>query len=167
MAITSVGHDAPTTTTNIRPEFLRLRAIYDRPRLTSPQHSPSQGEGAGDWWRSLTSRRKVWGLAKYSPFLGWVPVAYFATFEEANRHRAVMERATGLECAISHWEDGAVLRAYELYINRLRLGGGDPQRINRAFVEAQVWAARYGYSVSSELCLGLVCLYLIELMEVG
>ena len=142
--------------------LLRLREIYDRPpRPLGPVSA-------------LCNREKDWGLAKYSPFWGWVTVGYFATFDEADRHRRVMERATSLEGAISHREDGAPLRAYELSINRLRIekpAGVMPyaKRVDRLLCEAQLWAARRGYSVSSELCLGLLTLYLIELpeLEVG
>ncbi|MEM6836312.1 MAG: hypothetical protein AAF609_05605 [Cyanobacteria bacterium P01_C01_bin.120] len=133
------------------PTIARMRAVYDRPRR------PISGQAA-----KLIARPKEWGLAKYSPRWGWVTVSYFATFEEANRHRWMMERTTTHEGAISHREDGAPLRAYELYINRLRRRNSYDPRINTTFVEAMIWAARRGFAVSSELCSGLVALFLVE-----
>ena len=155
MAITSMGQDAPPKTTNIRPEILRIQAIYSRPR------QPLGPVAA------LCNRDKNWVLAKWSPPWGWTNVARFATFDEANRHRQILKRSTGQEGAISHYEDGAHLRAHELLINRSRLVTAAQtdlaavqrlRRIDRTTLEAQLWAARRGWKLTSRLHAGMVVL---------
>lgn len=152
------------TISGIDPTIQQLRRIYDR--------APS---GSGDAFLT-TERPKNWVLAKWTPY-GWANVARFATFAEAHGHRFVLERASGVECVISHIEDGAHLRSYEVLINRLRLGGllgrrpntqspaAQEAAITSVICDAHLWAARRGYSIQGRLHYGLLCLGFAPAME--
>jgi len=150
------------TISGIDPTIQKIGRIYDRP-----------SRGSGDAFLT-TERPKNWALAKWTPF-GWANVARFGTFAEAERHRRVLERVSGVECVISHVEDGAQLRSYEVLINRMRLAGRRPNTqsptaqeaaITSVICDAHLWAARRGHAISGRLHQGLLCMGFAPALEV-